>query len=591
MKMQNLAYTATDPILLVDTWESGGEIDEFILHANGVCGMIVRLNDMSGGHHMDTNFWTQWEQAKNLSVRIPYFVYNPWVSGQKNYDWLVSHIPSECGAVMVDVEVRYTGYPAVTYASEINKFKDLLGAKYNYMIYTGQGYLDLLSVWPVADYWWAAYPLAFYQYETLTWDALRDRLETMPRPANESKVPGTLKMWQFTGDRIILPGCDKRMDVNVYYGSLDELKTWVNEKTDLPSGDVLLSEHQYFVGAVERQYETSTPHGKAIYNLTEIETAQIEKCFVSPQVQSRTYVPTFLEDFSLDIAVNCGGWTSPPLLPTGYNASEGQPYGPTGQEETVYINTLNEFSLTKPSIIWNAFSFQNRLVQDGVIPVINKAITDIRARTAIGYNQNQSKLFLFTCDGGDQYSTEGLNFQEVAAILLRFGCYQAYMLDGGGSTAKVISDAGIATVIGTTSGEDFVVNYLANLRRVINVFGVVMKSGVTPPTGDKMYKVLISVKERPIASMYSTGGGVVNAGYQFDSMVTVVGNNVFKPADYGVTFVQLPSGNWLPMIYKGVEYVTKTETPPPPPTGDEFVSATLTRSDGTTKDFDLIPKV
>ena len=35
-----------NPVLIVDTWESGGEIDENILLANNIAGMIVRLNDI-----------------------------------------------------------------------------------------------------------------------------------------------------------------------------------------------------------------------------------------------------------------------------------------------------------------------------------------------------------------------------------------------------------------------------------------------------------------------------------------------------------------------------------------------------------------
>jgi aspartate 1-decarboxylase len=42
--------------LVADLYEGSLEIDEPVLKANGVAGMIIRLNDMNGGHHLDTGF-------------------------------------------------------------------------------------------------------------------------------------------------------------------------------------------------------------------------------------------------------------------------------------------------------------------------------------------------------------------------------------------------------------------------------------------------------------------------------------------------------------------------------------------------------
>ena len=44
-------------LLVVDTWESQGEIDESVYKENDIAAIIVRLNDMNGGHHMDENLW------------------------------------------------------------------------------------------------------------------------------------------------------------------------------------------------------------------------------------------------------------------------------------------------------------------------------------------------------------------------------------------------------------------------------------------------------------------------------------------------------------------------------------------------------
>ena len=129
--------------LVVDVWEGQLEIDEAVLKANGVAGMGIRINDMSGGHHMDTNFTKQWEQAKGF-VRFPYFVYNPWVNGAANYAWLAANCPPEVKSIALDVEVRYTGYSPNTYAGELVKFLELAKTKWKVIIYTAQWFLPYL---------------------------------------------------------------------------------------------------------------------------------------------------------------------------------------------------------------------------------------------------------------------------------------------------------------------------------------------------------------------------------------------------------------------------------------------------------------
>ena len=123
--------------LVVDVWEGQLDVDEAVLKANGVVGMGIRLNDMNGGHHMDTNFLTQWAQAVNF-VRFPYFVYNPWVDGAKNFAWLAANVPATVKVIAVDLEVRMTGYSSSTYASEVAKFLDLCKPKWKMIVYTAQ---------------------------------------------------------------------------------------------------------------------------------------------------------------------------------------------------------------------------------------------------------------------------------------------------------------------------------------------------------------------------------------------------------------------------------------------------------------------
>lgn len=211
-------------LLGIDIWEGQGVINWKALEDGGVKVAFVRLNNISGGHHMDANFTTNWN-APTTIIKIPYFVYNPWVNGQANYDWLVSHMPASAKGVAADVEVIYNGYSKDTYAQQVEKFKDLAKVRYNIAIYTAEWFLPYLSYW-VKDvpYWWAQYPSALYQSMTITWDRMRELLQPFSGPMNAAKCPGRIIAWQCSGDKIILPGSSRVIDVNVLFMTLDEVK-------------------------------------------------------------------------------------------------------------------------------------------------------------------------------------------------------------------------------------------------------------------------------------------------------------------------------------------------------------------------------
>ena len=210
--------------LVIDVWEGQLEIDEAVLKANGVAGMGIRLNDMSGGHHMDAGFVKQWAEAANF-VRFPYFVYNPWVDGAGNYAWLTSHMPEGVKCLAIDIEVKYSGITASKYASDVDQFLVLCHQRgWKTIIYTAEWFLASLSRWPQLDYWWAQYPdAATYFSGVATWDALKLALDKLDKPFNAAKIPGRLMMWQFSGDYLLLPGNNRDMDVNIFYGTEIEL--------------------------------------------------------------------------------------------------------------------------------------------------------------------------------------------------------------------------------------------------------------------------------------------------------------------------------------------------------------------------------
>jgi GH25 family lysozyme M1 (1,4-beta-N-acetylmuramidase) len=226
--------------LVIDIWEGSLEINEPVLKAAGVAGFIIRLNNMVGGHHKDKEFDRQWREAAAFA-RAPYFVYNPWVNGQQNFDWLAANCPAEARTVFVDIEVRYDGYAPATYAAEVGRFLALAEKRWRVPVYTGQGFADILSVWPRGEYWWAQYPTSIPWATLKTWDELKVALDKLDLPYNKQFIPGLLRLWQCSGDKVVLPGTQRTTDINIFYGTESELRAWFGEvgsAPPLPMGDL-----------------------------------------------------------------------------------------------------------------------------------------------------------------------------------------------------------------------------------------------------------------------------------------------------------------------------------------------------------------
>jgi exopolysaccharide biosynthesis protein len=130
--------------------------------------------------------------------------------------------------------------------------------------------------------------------------------------------------------------------------------------------------------------------------------------------------------------------------------------------------------------LWNAVSGSAQIITDGNVSIpdykdathpdglltpggsanysnSNSWYNLINARTSIGITQDASTLVLFTVDraGGSQGMTVG----EVANIMKsEYGCYQAFNLDGGGSTAMSLRDptTGIVSEVNVSSDTNYV---------------------------------------------------------------------------------------------------------------------------------------
>lgn len=224
--------------VLLDVWEGSLDIDEVLLREAGVSGLMIRLNDINAGHHLDENFKTQWMQSAQF-LRAPYFVYSPWYSGLENAEWLKSNLPCDVTRIFADIEVKKLNYSPDEYADEVVTFFTAIRQDYPLTIpYTAQWFLPYLSHWVGGDYWWARYPFTFYpaQKESWTWEKLCHTLNTYGyQPDPLKKCPGVPRLWQLSGDRLILPGCANRpIDVNAFNGTVAELETWWGAKIPSP---------------------------------------------------------------------------------------------------------------------------------------------------------------------------------------------------------------------------------------------------------------------------------------------------------------------------------------------------------------------
>lgn len=233
---QDWAAAMSNWVFGIDVWEGNLDIDEAELLRGGVDFIIPRLNSIQGTLHKDFNFDAQWEQAKGF-IRFPYFVYTPYARGTENYEWMAANLPPGVKRVAVDVEVIRSGYSPTEYAANVKTFIDLCFTHGLWpVIYTGGWFIKNLSVWPKTEYWWARYPYVMYpsQSRQVTWGELKEMLSSLAW--NPACTLGPCRLWQCSGDRLKLPGCNNRaVDINIWNGNRDELEEWVGYKSSPPA--------------------------------------------------------------------------------------------------------------------------------------------------------------------------------------------------------------------------------------------------------------------------------------------------------------------------------------------------------------------
>lgn len=78
-------------------------------------------------------------------------------------------------------------------------------------------------------------------------------------------------------------------------------------------------------------------------------------------------------------------------------------------------------------------------------PRVNSSDPDPHPRTAVGFSEDGSQVFMLTVDGRQPEFSEGVSLDELAEMMVELGAYSAVNFDGGGSTTLVARKPGTAT--------------------------------------------------------------------------------------------------------------------------------------------------
>lgn len=529
-----------NPVLGIDTWQGQLEIDEAVLKANKVAFIFVRLNDMNGGHHMDTGFAKQWAEAAGF-YRAPYFVYNPWVSGMANFLWLAANMPADAKAVAIDIEVIMSGYSPALYGSEVSRFEALVKSKWNYVIYTGQAYLPLLSAWNTnADYWWAQYPNEFYNDPNLpkTWDDVRARLMWYAGPSNASKIPGRLKFWQFSGDRLVLPGNPHAMDVNVFFGSEAQLADFFG---GIPAASV---EHTQTAPGVD-EYTEVVNGVRCHITLMDMTNKTIH---IGHFPNSLGYVSQVAKATGALVAFNGIDYNKKiaPPIPYGPAYTAGVAANSLNPEFRYFLNfsPSNDVTFTFKNFtaFYNTTSFVRPLVIDGAMaPDIRDnpgkiEYTEIHACAAFGYCRD-GRLIQIAAEGKVDPATgkayQGITVPQMVSLLLKYGALNAGQHGGGGDVVKAIN----GTVINSFSDPQE-----RAVAQVIYVTGATMANGIAKE------KLGNNTRVRKTPSRYGVVVTTLSPYQQvnFTEKVPALAPTATTPADKaGEIWLKLTDGNYV----------------------------------------------
>lgn len=163
-------------------------------------------------------------------------------------------------------------------------------------------------------------------------------------------------------------------------------------------------------------------------------------------------------------------WTGTPRLPIGTHwlVMRGDFWESVTSRDTLSVETIYNGPLTLPEQIIGGGPILvqgARMVVDSMAVVEGVAesfLTTRHPRSAIGWNADQSIIWLVVVDGRQEHSA-GMSLQELSQLFLKLGASEARNLDGGGSSA-IIADGKVLNSPSDPTGERRVTNALLLVR-------------------------------------------------------------------------------------------------------------------------------
>jgi hypothetical protein len=157
---------------------------------------------------------------------------------------------------------------------------------------------------------------------------------------------------------------------------------------------------------------------------------------------------TFLKNQKCQVAINASPFDpvqtaeGEPKDILGLSVSRGEEYSPgAGQFGALLISKDNKARIARPpfdlSEVQNAVGGFSVVLEHGR----NVGNDDTpHPRTAVGISEDGRYLYMLVIDGRQKGYSEGVTTAETAEWLKKFGAWDGLNLDGGGSSALVISD-------------------------------------------------------------------------------------------------------------------------------------------------------
>ncbi len=183
-----------------------------------------------------------------------------------------------------------------------------------------------------------------------------------------------------------------------------------------------------------------------------------------------------------------------------------------------------------------------RLITNGIIV---GGTGDRHPRTAVGFDQDSTTLYLFTVDGRQPGYSVGMSYRELAEYMAEYGVYQGVNLDGGGSTTMIVRGS-IANSPSDPGGERSVSNSmivvstapdspLAHLRiSPEEVFSVGGSSVQFSVKGFDQYYNHVNIDTTSIQWLCAPELGSITSTGLFTAAEDTISGYVYAQTNYGI---------------------------------------------------------